>query len=45
MLFVGEKEIQNKLYTLKNLTTGAEQSVSVTRIITSVKDVRAKDSF
>ncbi len=40
VLFVGEEELKNELFVLKNLRTGEEQKHSVARLITTVKDIR-----
>ncbi len=42
VLFVGEQELKDKSYALKNLTTGQEQKLSVARLVTSIKDIRKK---
>lgn len=40
-LFVGENELKNKEYNLKNLSTGTEQTLSLERIVSIVKDKRS----
>ena len=40
VLFVGEKELKTKEYNLKNLASGIEQSLSLERIVSTVKDTR-----
>jgi histidyl-tRNA synthetase len=42
VLFVGEKELEEQRYPLKNLKTGEEQVLSAARIVSFVKDVRQK---
>lgn len=41
-LFVGEKEIENQQYPVKNLKTGEEQTLSAARLVGFIKDVRKK---
>ncbi len=40
MMFVGEEELENEIYTLKNIITGDEQKLSLERVVTAVKDHR-----
>lgn len=40
VLFVGEKEIADEQYALKDLVTGEQESHSLQRIVTTVKDFR-----
>lgn len=42
VLFVGEKELADELYTLKDLKSGEQQSKSVQRIATIIKDFRTE---
>lgn len=42
MLFVGEKELSEGLYNFKNTATSDEEKLSIERIITKIKDRRAK---
>jgi histidyl-tRNA synthetase len=42
ILFVGEQELKEGSYKLKNIVTGNEQSLSLARLITSIKDIRNK---
>lgn len=42
MLFVGEKEIEDDLYRLKDVISESEQKLSIERIVTTVKDHRRK---
>lgn len=41
-IFIGNEEIESNLYILKNLTTGKEESHSLQRIVSIVKDTRLK---
>lgn len=41
ILFVGRDELDNELYTLKNLTAETEEKLSVERIVSAVKDFRS----
>lgn len=40
ILFIGEDELKNEVYTLKNLTKNEEQKVALERVISIVKDRR-----
>ncbi len=40
VLFVGEEELKNRHYTLKNLRTGKEQKLSFERLVAQLKDYR-----
>jgi histidyl-tRNA synthetase len=40
VLFIGEKELKDELYVLRNLLTGAEERHSASRIVSMVKDYR-----
>ena len=40
ILFVGDDELKNGQYTLKNLETGEERKLSLERIVTTIKDSR-----
>lgn len=40
-MFVGENELKNKEYNLKNLSTGTEQTLALERIVSIVKDKRS----
>jgi histidyl-tRNA synthetase len=40
VLFIGENELKNEHYTLKDLKTGQEQQLSLQRVVTTVKDFR-----
>lgn len=40
ILFVGEDEVKNELFTLKNLTKNEEEKLSVERVISTVRDSR-----
>ncbi len=42
-LFVGQKELEEEQYTLKNLHTGVEEKHSASRIVSIVKDHRSRD--
>lgn len=42
-MFVGEKEIKDELYEIRNLITGAEERHSTSRIVSIVKDYRDED--
>jgi len=42
VLIVGEQEIADQRYKLKDLTTGEEQVLSAQRVVTTVKDYRNK---
>jgi len=42
-MFVGEKEIKDELYVVRNLKTGAEERHSASRIVSIVKDWRDED--
>lgn len=43
VLFIGETELEEERYNLKNLLTGEEQTLSAERIITTVLDNRASN--
>jgi histidyl-tRNA synthetase len=43
VLFIGEKELEDEQYTLRNLHTGAEEKHSASRIVSIAKDYRGKD--
>lgn len=43
VLFIGEKELAEDRYTLKNLKTGAEERHSAERIVSIVKDYRREE--
>lgn len=42
MLFVGESELKNEVYSLKNTASSDEQSLSFERVVTTIKDKRHK---
>lgn len=42
VLFIGDKELEDEQFTLKNLKTGAEEKHSLQRIVSTVKDHRKK---
>jgi histidyl-tRNA synthetase len=42
-MFIGEKELKEELYTVRNLTTGVEERHSASRIVSIVKDYRGDD--
>jgi histidyl-tRNA synthetase len=42
-VFIGEQEIKDELYKLRNLTTGVEERHSASRIVSIVKDYRDED--
>lgn len=42
IMFIGEKELKSEVYSLKDLASGNEQSLSVARIVSAVKDHRKK---
>jgi len=42
ILFVGESELENGQFNLKNIKTGEEQTLSLARLIAKVKDSRLK---
>jgi histidyl-tRNA synthetase len=42
-MFIGEQELKEELYKLRNLTTGVEERHSVSRIVSIVKDYRDED--
>lgn len=44
VLFIGEQEIADERYSLKNLQTGAEEKHGISRIVTMVKDHRLTDT-
>jgi len=39
-MFIGEKELKDELYTVRNLATGVEERHSISRIVSIVKDYR-----
>jgi histidyl-tRNA synthetase len=43
VLFIGEKELTEEVYTLRNLVTGAEERHSASRIVSIVKDYRTAE--
>lgn len=43
LLVIGEQEVKQQLYTLKELATGKEQQLSLERIVATVKDYRHSD--
>jgi len=43
VLFIGEKELEEELYTLRNLHTGVEERHSASRIVSIAKDYRGED--
>lgn len=43
-LFVGEDELENEIYTLKNIATSEEQKLSLERVVSAVKDYRRQPS-
>jgi len=44
LMFVGEKELSEELYKLKDVASEDEQALSLERIVTTVEDYRRKDS-
>jgi histidyl-tRNA synthetase len=42
-MFIGEQELKDELYKVRNLTTGVEERHSVSRIVSIVKDYRDED--
>jgi histidyl-tRNA synthetase len=44
-LFIGEKEITDEQYVLKNLTTGTDERHGLERTVSIIKDYRQSDSF
>ncbi|HKR81784.1 MAG TPA: histidine--tRNA ligase [Candidatus Saccharimonadales bacterium] len=42
-LFIGEKELEEELYTLRNLHSGVEEKHSASRIVSIAKDYRGED--
>jgi histidyl-tRNA synthetase len=40
VLFIGESEIRTKEYNLKHLNSGVEQTLSLERVVSTVKDQR-----
>lgn len=40
VLFIGEKELSNDRYVLKDLQTGEEQTLSIQRVVSAIKDFR-----
>ena len=42
VVFIGEQELSDEQFTLKNLQTGEEERRSVQRIVSIVKDYRVK---
>ena len=43
VVFIGEKEIKDELYGIRNLATGVEERHSTSRIVSIVKDYREED--
>jgi histidyl-tRNA synthetase len=41
VLFIGEKELNEEQYTLRNLLTGVEERHGVSRIVSIIKDYRS----
>lgn len=41
-LFIGDREIENEQYVLKNLVTGTDEHHGVNRLVSIIKDYRAK---
>lgn len=41
VLFVGEDELDNQMYKLKNLKSGEEQTLSTARLVSTIKDIRS----
>jgi histidyl-tRNA synthetase len=44
MLFVGEKELQEEQYTLKDVAKETEEKLSFERVVTTIKDYRRRQS-
>jgi histidyl-tRNA synthetase len=44
LLFIGEDELTNEMYTLKTLATGAEQKLSFERLVSVLNDRRSRAS-
>ncbi len=44
VLFIGEKELESNLFTLKNMVTGEEEQRSLERIVSVVKDHRIENN-
>ena len=44
VLFIGEKELEEELYTLRNLHTSVEEKHSASRIVSIVTDYRSNDN-
>jgi histidyl-tRNA synthetase len=44
VLFVGERELSEEQYMLRNLHTGTEEKHGITRIVTIVQDYRHSDT-
>jgi histidyl-tRNA synthetase len=44
VLFVGEEELKNETYNLKDTHTGDEETLSFERVVTRIKDRRHKHS-
>ncbi|HEX9153573.1 MAG TPA: His/Gly/Thr/Pro-type tRNA ligase C-terminal domain-containing protein, partial [Candidatus Saccharimonadales bacterium] len=42
-MFIGEKELKEEMYEVRNLTTGIEERHSASRIVSIVRDYRAED--
>ncbi len=42
VMFVGEEELKSEVYPLKNFETGTEQKLSLERIVSAIRDHRAK---
>ncbi|HET9174493.1 MAG TPA: histidine--tRNA ligase [Candidatus Saccharimonadales bacterium] len=45
VLIIGEDEIQNELFTLKNIVSGEEEKHSLERIVSIINDYRINDSY
>lgn len=43
MLFVGQKELEEEVYTLKDVATSKEQKLPLPRLVSVIKDYRRKD--
>ena len=44
VMFIGEDELKNEVYSLKNIHTGHEQKLSFERIVSAIRDHRSKPS-
>jgi len=42
MLFIGQKELDEEIYTLKDVATSAEKKLSFERVVSAIKDYRHK---